>query len=371
MKLLLAYEYGNRYLKSLYGRHPGLEARPYAEQIQILQDDYHGWPASVMKRAGEQGHQAEVIVFNCKPLQEAWARERGAGLEGDWACNVLLAQLESIKPDVVWMGMGLRYFGAFTAEVKARCRKLFVWIARPQPESLDLSSIDCILTSHSTFVDRFRRMGRNCEVLLPSFEQRILERLSDVPRDIPFSFAGDLSPAQQRRIRDVKMLVRGSPLLLWGSCMTPPPVLGIRSLGRRLWHHLFVDRASLKRRYQGEAWGMELYRILRRSRMTFNSHAEIANREAGNMRMFEATGCGAALVTENFSNLGRIFEPGKEVIAYGDGEDLARVVEYYLSHAEEAAELARRGQERTLRDHNAVIRAREFLGLCEKMLASE
>jgi spore maturation protein CgeB len=65
-----------------------------------------------------------------------------------------------------------------------------------------------------------------------------------------------------------------------------------------------------------------------------------------------------------------MFEPGKEVIAYNDGEDLMRVVEYYLSHSEEAAELARRGQERTLRDHSAAVRAKEFLGLCEKMLAS-
>lgn len=166
------------------------------------------------------------------------------------------------------------------------------------------------------------------------------------------------------------MLVRRSPLLLWGTCLMPPPVTGARSLGRRLWHHLYVDRASLKRRYQGEAWGMELYRILRRSMMTFNSHAEIANREAGNMRMFEATGCGAALLTENYSNLRRMFEPGTEVIAYDDNQDLARRVEYFLSHTDEAAELARRGQKRTLQDHNTTIRAGELIDLCKKMLAS-
>jgi spore maturation protein CgeB len=211
-------------------------------------------------------------------------------------------------------------------------------------------------------------MGKRCEKLLPAFETKILDRISGAQRDVSLSFVGDLSPAHSHRLRAVKRLVRETPLQLWGTCMQPPPITGLRSLGRRLWHRVFVDDTFLRQRFQGEAWGMDLYNILGRSAMTFNSHIDVAAAQAGNMRMFEAPGCGTALLTEAFSNLSSLFEPGTEVVAYDNEDDLVQKAKYYLEHEKEAATIGVRGQQRVVKDHNTVARAAEFLTICESHL---
>jgi SAM-dependent methyltransferase len=69
------------------------------------------------------------------------------------------------------------------------------------------------------------------------------------------------------------------------------------------------------------------------------------------MRLFEATGCGAMLVTDHKDNLADLFEIGEEVVAYRTTDEAAALIEYYLSHPDEAKSIAAAGQKRVLKDH--------------------
>ena len=55
-----------------------------------------------------------------------------------------------------------------------------------------------------------------------------------------------------------------------------------------------------------------------------NARGDIAGPYAVNMRMYEATGSGAALITEQKANLADLFTPGEEVLAYTDAANAAR-----------------------------------------------
>ena len=59
-----------------------------------------------------------------------------------------------------------------------------------------------------------------------------------------------------------------------------------------------------------------MYQVLRRSTITLNSHIDMAGREAGNMRLFEATGVGAFLLTDFKDNLHTLFAPDREVAVW-------------------------------------------------------
>jgi len=106
---------------------------------------------------------------------------------------------------------------------------------------------------------------------------------------------------------------------------------------------------------------MDLYRVLARSVLTFNSHIDIAHRQAGNMRMFEATGCGAALLTESFENLHELFDPETEVIGYRSERELVEKAKFYVERPELALAIGQAGQRRALRSHNTVVRAEELM----------
>ena len=75
------------------------------------------------------------------------------------------------------------------------------------------------------------------------------------------------------------------------------------------------------------------------------------------MRLFEATGVGACLLTDSKENLGELFEPDAEVVAYRDADECVEKVRYLLGHESRRREIAAAGQRCTLRNHTFASRA--------------
>jgi spore maturation protein CgeB len=84
------------------------------------------------------------------------------------------------------------------------------------------------------------------------------------------------------------------------------------------------------------------------------------------MRLFEATGVGAFLLTDWKQNLGDMFDVGKELVAYRSSEECAELIDYYLAHDKEREAIARAGQARTLAEHTYLHRMQEFMRLLEQ-----
>ena len=87
------------------------------------------------------------------------------------------------------------------------------------------------------------------------------------------------------------------------------------------------------------------------------------------MRLFEATGCGALTLTENFKNLPDLFR-GSEVVNYDGVKDVVAKVAHYLDleHDFEVQTIAERGQKRTLKDHTYDKRMEFVAEILEGML---
>jgi spore maturation protein CgeB len=86
------------------------------------------------------------------------------------------------------------------------------------------------------------------------------------------------------------------------------------------------------------------------------------------MRLFEATGVGAMLLTDRKDNLHELFEIGKEVVTYSSKEEAAELVRHYLDHPQEAEKIAKAGQARTLREHTYKARMVELTSILSNHL---
>jgi spore maturation protein CgeB len=137
-----------------------------------------------------------------------------------------------------------------------------------------------------------------------------------------------------RRVSLLEALARHQPLEVWAPSVD----------------HL-APNSPLRNHYHGPVWGFDNYAVLARSAMTLNVQIDNAGDFADNIRLYEATGLGAMLITDAKRNLASIFEPGKEVVAYEGIEDCIKLVEHFSTHAAERAAIAAAGQERTLKHH--------------------
>jgi hypothetical protein len=133
-----------------------------------------------------------------------------------------------------------------------------------------------------------------------------------------------------------------------------------REQRRRLRHLQFrqawVTRV-LGRANRGPLFGLPMYRFMANSGVILNMHIDAAKGQASNMRLFEATGVGACLLTDWQSDLSNYFEPDVEVATYRNSRELVERARHLLNSPLEREEIARAGQRRTLRDHTFRRRA--------------
>ena len=373
MKIAIIDTYYAAFLASHYADHPHLGSEPYAQQRDELLNQCFGTSDFYSRHLKELGDQVEDLIVNCVPLQEAWARENGArysalalrvphrlfrlpligqrlaALPG--LVEIAVKQVEAFAPDVLYC----QDLSFFPPEVLARLRKhvrlIAGQIACPLPPEPFLKGYDLILTSFPHFVPRLRAMGVASEYLRIGFDTRVLEKLGDVPKDVDVSFVGGISRHHGKAIPVLENLALKTPIQFFG--------YGADSLD--------AD-SPIRVRHLGEVWGLDMYRALARSRITLNRHINVAENYANNMRLYEATGVGSLLLTDRKDNLGELFEPGKEVVAYSSADEAAELIRYYLAHPEEAATIARAGQARTLREHTYRNRMEELVLILERYL---
>ena len=352
-----------------YGAHPGLAQRSCEEQLASLTGTWFGTTGIYAHYFRQAGHEAEEVVVNCLPLQLAWAREHGlklgplataARVPGPAALlprdrvlhRIARAQIEAFAPEVVYL-QDLWFFKApELKELRAQGIRVAAQLGSQPPTDARATELDFVATSFPHLVPRLREAGLDAEYLPLACEPRVLEHVAtdgDRPRAVVFAGGIHRPSVHAGGTAFLERLARELDMEAWG----------------------YVDDrlardSPLLRNHHGEAWGLDMYRVLARTKVAINRHGDIAEGHANNMRLFEATGMGALLATEAADNLADLFEPGREVLAYTDADDLVEQVRYYLAHEDERRAVAAAGQARTLRDHSYADRIATLAAMLER-----
>jgi spore maturation protein CgeB len=338
----------------------------YGETIDRLMKARFGTSDAYSHYLAPHDIEAREVIANCRELQEAWGQEHGLpalrtrqthvrwrrgwipwisrGDDKSWIWRTLTAQIEHYQPDVVFVHDVNAMHEEWLSWVKSRAL-LVGQIGSPIRKGLPLGLFDMVLTSLPAFVDQFRAMRVNVRPFRLGFDSRILAELNGPEqKDIDVSFVGGLNPDSHADTLPVlERLASEHGLQWWG--------YGIDNLPKA---------SPLRAAYRGEAWGIAMYRIFGRSRITVNRHAWFAGPYANNMRLYEATGVGTLLLTDRKIDLADTFLPESEVASYGSTEEASERVTHFLSCDADRETIASAGQARTLRDHTYSVRMKQL-----------
>jgi spore maturation protein CgeB len=111
-----------------------------------------------------------------------------------------------------------------------------------------------------------------------------------------------------------------------------------------------MRKLGLEENYRGPVFGKEMYKVLARAKLVINRHGNPLSKY-GNVRTFEATGMGCALLTEGCDGLASIFKPESEVFTYNNLDDIGLRAKIILDSLENISVVSRAGQHRTLESH--------------------
>lgn len=375
MKILIINTDYPVFLKKLYFMFSNLDRKSYQEQLWIRNETEFGSSNFYSDSFHKIGHEAIDIHYNNISIQAKWAEENlksrkmiwkikkiqhqlSSNKLCDWLkskisiqlnCNglnfmeyILKHQIDVFKPDVILNQALVEVSGSLLKQIKNSNSQLLGQIASPLPSDEELKNYDMLISSLPNQVAKFTSLNIPSLHIKLAFDAGLLSKLPEVERDLDLVFVGSITSDHHGRVQLLEYLCRKTRIKIWGSI-----------------HGL--DRSSpIYHCYQGEAFGMDMFKIFRRAKMVLNNHIDIAENYANNMRLYEATGCGALLLTDNKVNLDEIFKINEEVLAYSSFEECLEKIEYYLDHHEARMKIAALGQKRTLEEHSYINRMKEL-----------
>ncbi len=364
-------------VQRLYNARTDLVSETFENQRNALLALRFAWSDVWKHVLAPFGYQVEEIVLNAKHLQLTWASEHGIqSEEPSWLFDVARTQITQLKPEYIFLDDFAIFSPAQLKILKESAPNaiLFGWCGAPFA-SVDLfRGYDFVLSNIPDIVGQLRQAGHSAFTLRHAFDRRLASELCPRACELPrLTFSGSLNTSEgwhRARAEFIDELAQSVPMsiasdyfnsispLVSRLCRSARP--SVRRLGAFLCPSSSPLRPATIAAIQPAKYGTEMYEYLAGSTATFNKHISASAKHATNMRLFEATGARACLVTEKTNDLATLFEPDVEVVTYASIAECKEKVVWLLENPQEAQKIARRGQMRTLREHTFENRAPEL-----------
>ena len=392
--LIKVTSYYKDFIVDYYKQNQQIINTTYQEQYKDLMFQSNSWADFYSKNLQKIGVEASEIVANAEHLQNQWAKENNSPKKG---IQLVLEQIEQLKPDVVWFQDSLTFNGQLIRDIRSSVTNLKLVIGNScapyTKEHLKLfREFDFITTCSPLFKKEFEKNDFPALLLYQAFEQEVIKRV-EVQENIKqqdLIFIGNLlSGADGHNIRKqfLEELIKNNINISFFGNITninKAEVLkkqiiyiytkiientGLSSVfrnsiifkkGQFLTSFPKKNKISNKliNSHKPSLHGLKMFRAIADSKIGLNIHGDKAGDFAANMRMFETTGIGTCLLTDWKKNIHELFEPDKEILTYKSVDECIEKTKWLLDNPEKLKEITVAGQKRTLKEHNYLIRAK-------------
>ncbi len=274
--------------------------------------------------------------------QRQWARENGLPANRPLD-EILLAQIEHHRTEVFYNLDPLRYGSDFVRRLPSSVRRSLAWRAAPSPGA-DFGAYDLVLCNFPGILDDYRKRGWRVADFSPAHDPVMdqFARRNDRPVDV--LFVGGYTRHHRRRAELLEAVATLAGEFdvrfhLDNSRMTR---LAESAIGYLLPIGKHRRPPAIRRTAQAPVFGLDLYQALSSAKIVLNGAIDMAGADRGNMRCFEAMGCGALLLSDE----GR-YPPGmipdQTLLTWRDPNDAVHQIRGLLSEHERRQGIADAG----------------------------
>lgn len=314
----------------------------FAARRQAYLDDRFG--ASHLLSPVLEGDETAFFTNGDDPLLQAmWAKENGLR-HGAPLDEILLAQIEAHRTEVFYNLDPMRYGSDFVRRLPGCVRKAVCWRAAPSPGA-DFSAYDRVVCNFPSIIDSWRRLGWRAGYLTPAHDPAMDPYAENVERPLDVLFIGGYSRHHTRRARVLEAVAQLAPRYQVSYCLDESRVTRLADTPLGLLPGLSRHRrpSSIRSVSTAPVFGHELYRLMSRAKIVLNGAIDMAGEDRGNMRCFEALGCGALMVSDH----GRYpdgFVDGETMLTYRSAEEALERTAHILESWGHGREIASKGR---------------------------
>lgn len=350
----------------------------------------------------EKGFATCSFNHNLPEVGLAWARENKFKPKScDSIIEIGLEKIKRFKPDVIFAFAPLTYLkNNFLDELissLSKRPKVIAWYGANCGDEEIFRYFDLTLSNSKHLVNSLKEKGIKADFLQHAFDPIILEKIK-IPRKRKsrIAFLGNLDCStvdfknrtkflEQISIKTGKVDVFGQISKITSSSRLKYQALSARNVisdkiskvikstkldywsdRENLPSNAQVVSAKFASSVRSPRYGKAMFELLASYDTALNYHNLHTGNNACNMRLFETTGLGCALLTDAKDDLSEYFEVGKEILTYDSFVDLVEKVKYLQNNPSEVKKLGENAQRRTLECHNTDIQISKFIKILKK-----
>jgi len=245
------------------------------------------------------GDESAFLTFgNETVLQRRWAKENGLPetLSND---AILLAQLEAHRADVFYDLAPAHHGPGFVEKLPGCVKRKIAWHAAPGfPKNL--AAYDLVVSNFPRLLQDYKLRGCRVGQFFPAHDPVMDEYAMSDDRPIDVVFVGTYSRHHSHRTELLETVAREFGKYNLAFHLNLSRLARISQYPLMRWLPLGRHRPAnaLRRISQDPIFGRALYKAFSRSKVVLNAAIDMAGSERGNMRCFEAMGCGALLLSD-------------------------------------------------------------------------
>jgi hypothetical protein len=295
-------------------------------------------------------------------LQQLWASEQGMPSNSELS-TILLAQIEHHRTEVFYNLDPMRYASDFVRKLPACVKKKVAWRAAPSPGA-DFEAYDAVVCNFAGILESYRRRGWRAEYFSPAHDPEMDQYAANTERPIDVLFVGGYSRHHRQRavVLEAVSSLRHRFNVVFCLDRSRLTRLAESPLGYLLplgSHRRPRDIHAVSRE---PVFGRDLYTMISRSKIVLNGAVDMAGSDRGNMRCFEAMGCGALMVSDQGSYPDGM-ENGTTMLLYADAREAVERIEAALKDAPFSSAIAVHGQEMVKMQYSKARQWGDFVGL--------
>ena len=274
-------------------------------------------------------------------LQRMWAREHGFGRTHDMA-TILLAQIEEHRTEVFYNLDPIRFAGSFVRRLPGTVKRTIAWRAAPS-RSADLGDYDLVVCNFPSLIRQWRDRGWRADYFFPGHDPEMDAYATRTQRCVDVSFVGSYSRHHQSRAKvltavaelsaryEVRFHLNTSRV----TNLAEHPLASVLPIAR------YRRPRPIRQVTHQPVFGRKLYDTLASSKVVLNAAIDMAGRDRGNMRCFEAMGCAAVMLSDD-GNYPEGMHPGRHFATYRDPTEVVARATDILEHWPSYQDVGRR-----------------------------
>lgn len=335
------------------------KATSFEARRRIFLDDRYG-ALHILKPVLEGDAEAFYTNGDDEVLQHLWAREHG--LPGNSTPEaILLAQIEHHRTEIFYNTDPVRFPSSFVRKLPSCVRKTLCW--RAVPENADLTAYQAVLGNFPSIREFWSKKGCRSEVFYPAHDP-VMDEYGREDRLIDVLFVGGYSRHHKARARTLEQVAALAATQRIVYCLDVSRLTKFVESAMGAWLPMQKHRRpeAIARIAKPPVFGRQLYELIGSSKIVLNGAIDIAGSDRGNMRCFEALGCGALLLSDA-GNYPEGMEPGRTIVTYNSPEQAAQLVPQLLQNWPQSAAKAAHGASEVSQIYSKPLQWQRFVDI--------